>query len=253
MLFIISIIFLSSFPYEIYKGFSTQRDNLLTELLVFLSKISVLDYLSGIYILFFCVPRPILIKRYIIICFISLCYITISRYYFYHVTFLHEHLLYSKHIIYIILVLGIAVTYYRILLSISMFFVFMVLRTNNPSLLHPVVLYVLGETPDEPKSSNPSPRNYSLFHINQSRNYYRENFKASNHGLHRNVGYGIGFFGLVVGFGAAYYGKVQADASLAQVKAQEINNFEMRRQNDLEEVSQGLMSKEDYTKKYPKT
>jgi len=48
--------------------------------------------------------------------------------------------------------------------------------------------------------------------------------------------------------------KVQ-DAQLkvqdAQVKAQCENNYEMSRQNALEEVSQGILSKEAYLKQFP--
>ena len=40
-------------------------------------------------------------------------------------------------------------------------------------------------------------------------------------------------------------------AAQEAVLAQQVNNLEMTRQNDLEELSQGIISKEDYLRKYP--
>lgn len=56
----------------------------------------------------------------------------------------------------------------------------------------------------------------------------------------------IGFATLCIDGATIYYAKSQADQAT-------LNTFEMRRQNDLEKVSQGLMSKEEYNRRYQKT
>lgn len=74
---------------------------------------------------------------------------------------------------------------------------------------------------------------------------------------HRRFGLFLGICTFCVAGSAAYYAREQAlsarDQALSardQVQAQIQNNIQMERQNDLEEVSQGLRSKESYNEKY---
>jgi hypothetical protein len=99
---------------------------------------------------------------------------------------------------------------------------------------------------------------YSFLTFRKTINNNQYNQASTNAFRYRALGLGLGACTLCIASYAAYHQRLQTIAAqeslkVAQesLKAQEINNREMSRQNDLEEVSQGLMSKENYSKKYP--
>ena len=135
--------------------------------------------------------------------------------------------------------------YYRILLSAS------IINHNISS-----NFLKSDEIPSEPKEisstsySKTINNNYSLFTFkkNTTNNYQQA---AANAFRFRLFGLGVGICTLCIGGYAAYQQRLQTIAAQEAVLAQQVNNLEMTRQNDLEELSQGIISKEDYLRKYP--
>lgn len=72
----ISCLFLFlSFTYEIFSGFYVKQREFFCQLLIFLGKTSILDFLVSVYILFFCVKITILVRRFIYISIILIFFI----------------------------------------------------------------------------------------------------------------------------------------------------------------------------------
>lgn len=94
---------------------------------------------------------------------------------------------------------------------------------------------------------NKTQNHYSFltFRKNVTNNQYHQT--STNAFRYHTLSLGIGICTLCLGGYAAYQQRLQTSV------AQEVNNYEMTRQNDFEEVSQGLMFKDNYTKKYSKT
>jgi hypothetical protein len=69
----------------------------------------------------------------------------------------------------------------------------------------------------------------------------------------RYAGFWIGLFGLGVGIAIVKYTHDSVKVGEAQVRAQEVNNYEMARQNSLEELSQGLITREEYFRRHPES
>lgn len=103
--------------------------------------------------------------------------------------------------------------------------------------------YDLPKTETSAKNVNNSTTNYSLFQF-KTTHIHNHTKAASNASSFRFIGLGIGFCTICIGGYAAYQSRIQSVAALDSLEALKINNEEMRRQNDLEEVSQGLMSRE---------
>lgn len=259
--FISCVLLFLSFPYEIYSGFRNKQESFFRQLLIFLSNISILDFLASVYILFFCVPKNVLIKRLTYIFLILIAYMITSRHLYYRRAILLESDLNSYYYLaYLMLFFGILTAYIRLFLNLSLFLTFATLRLQ-PSLLSPEILYVFGENddsvPQKNLDSNKSGRPYFAF-MDKSRNTYHQNFNPQIHSrFSRGSNFAIGFAGLAIGGATVYYAKMQAEAAIIQaqaskdqVQAQVDNNWEMARQNDLEEVSQGFMTREDFAKKY---
>lgn len=101
-----------------------------------------------------------------------------------------------------------------------------------------------------PVNSKPE-KSYSFLTFRKTINNNQYHQASTNAFRYRVIGLGIGACTLCIGGYAAYQQRLQTIAAQESVRAQEINNREMTRQNDLEELSQGLMSKENYNKKYP--
>lgn len=257
MLFISFIIFLISLPFELYKGFSVKQQLLLEHLLIFLHNSSILDFLAVVYIKFFCVPRKIFIKRLCLLFFISIIYIYTSRWYFYQSVFIHtQFTFFQKIIVYIILLLGLVVLYLRIFLSLSMYFTFTALRLNS-SLLSPTVLYVLGETDDSTSTSTPSNehsssnKRYSLINITYTKKYFRQYFSSGNNGGYKGMTLGVSLFAFGAGAAAAYYGKLQVEATDRGTEATNRQTAATNRETDVAAVDAGLISKDEYYRRHP--
>lgn len=143
------------------------------------------------------------------------------------------------------LFLGIFTLYIRLFLNLALFCTLTTLQLD-PSLLSPAILYTLGDNQDLENLPPPQPqkgRPYFSF-IDRSHNTYNQNFNPQMHTrFSRGTNMAIGFCGLCLGGATLYYAKIQSDYAIQ-------NTCEMTHQNDLEEVSQGLMMREDYQKKY---
>ena len=247
------------FPYNLYDNFLIKRQSFITNLLTFMQQANIVEFFSIIYIKCFCIPHHIFRKRLLFLFILNIAYIFLSRWYFYHSKILHEDFTNTTNIfIFLGLFLGIATVYTRLLINLSIFFTKLVLRTDK-TLLPSNVLYILGEEGDSPLppkniSTTPieSKKPYSFFNLNITRNYYRQSFSTSNTSLYRGFGIGLGVGTFLVASTAAYYTKIQADAAMLQVQAQIENNAEMRRQNDLEELSQGIIDRPEYDRRRKK-
>ena len=79
-------------------------------------------------------------------------------------------------------------------------------------------------------------KKYSLFSFHRHNNNHKHNQLPS----WQKAGIISGCVGLAAACFTAYYTKIQADFG------------KMQRQNDLEELSQGLITKEEYSRRWPK-
>lgn len=247
------IILLLLCPYKIYDSFFNNQKIIIRNFLIILHKLNILDFLATLYVLFFCVPAYIFKKRIFIMLLISIVYVITTRYCFIHITLLHENFSNMTYIfIYCLLFVGISIIFFRFLINLTLFIVPLTLKTN-PNLLSESILFVFSEqdtSDSNTKDFTPEATKKKFSFINITRAVYHKHFISNNTNSFRYFGIGIGLFTLGATSYAAYYSQIQANAALEQVRAQELNNYEMTRQNDLQEVSQGLMSKEDYKKKY---
>jgi hypothetical protein len=146
-------------------------------------------------------------------------------------------------------------------------------------MLHSDILFIFGEGVDTPTATpvspvpapiaTPTPRvpvvppaapKFSLINVSYNRayhkNYYSEAFQSSIR--LRNIGFIVGVMGVGVGvatakfsYDAAVAAQQQVEIAKEQVRAQETNNYEMGRQNKLEELAQGICTKEEYLAEYP--
>lgn len=278
MLSFCSLLVLTSFNYEIYSGFQKAKFHFLKETLYLFKYIGLLDLCSIVYVVFFCVsPRRNTIFV-IIIFFFNLLYIIVSRYHFLHrnlflqpVSFVIEPL-----VIYTLLLIGLMFLYIRLFLLFS---VTMTLTTkvHYPNLLHPNILFVFGigeePSPQQPPTPTPIPKpistpvphetpRYNFLNVNNTRNYYRHYYTdaAQNSSRLRTAGIWASIFGLGIGIATAKFTydvvvetRKQVEIAQQQVRAQEVNNHEMSKQNSLEELSQGLITKEDYYRRHPES
>jgi hypothetical protein len=276
MLGFCSILVLTSFNYEIYSGFRKAKFHLLNEVLRLFKHIGLLDLCSIVYVVFLCVsPRRNTIFV-LTIFFFNLLYIIVSRYHFLHQTlFLHPvSFVVEPLVIYTLLLIGLMFLYIR-LFSLVMT---LTTKVHCPNLLHPNILFVfgIGEDSSTPQNTSvpaspstpplpptPAPREtprYNFLNVSHTRNYYRHYYTdaAQNASRMRTAGIWASIFGLGVGLATVKFthdgvveARKQVEIAREQVCAQEANNYEMSRQNSLEELSQGLITKDDYLRRYP--
>jgi hypothetical protein len=271
-----SILTLLTLPFEVYKGFNAKQKYFLDGLLHFLNKTLILDYLSVIFVKFFCVPFNVYHKRLLGIFCISLCYIISSRFVFIQTVFWNSTLTgFYWFVFYIILFLGVSVIYFRLLLYMAIFFVFSAIRMD-PNLLSPSILFVLGidennaaktETPT-PKSEVPassSDKKFSFINVSLTRQYYRQYYAESNISHFRLLGYVIGICGTAAAVGTFWYSKMQAEQSVIQTELSRQQTEQARQQTeqakqqtyhtareaDVAAVDAGLLSKEEYFRRHP--
>ena len=256
MLFFTSIIFILTFPY--LDRYIPSRKSLAQSVIKLFEVIGLNSYMAKIYIKFFGQEeRSFLIQTSIIYGF-SFIYIFISKYIFLNKFSLWEHNYQILILLYLFLFLSSIAIYYRFLLSTSIIFHninFNVLKMED----YPPEKILTGTIPPIKPDVTPkveeTPR-YSFFTYRKTVNNYQQ--ASLNITKFKLIGLGLGFCTLCIGGYAAYQQRLQTIAAQESViatqesvKAQGINNNEMMRQNDLEEVSQGLMSKDSYQRKYP--
>lgn len=266
MIIFTCILTILTLPIELFDGFFNKQKYLLIQVLQFLEKTLILDYLSVIFVKFFCVPSNIFYKRLCGIFCISLCYIIGSRFNFIQMNFITTPLtgVYS-YVLYIILFLGVSVIYLRILVNISMFFVFSAVRLN-PSLLSPSILFVLGiedqyDLPPKagaPKEIPASDRKYSLINVSLTRQYFRQHFTNSHPTSFKFLGYCIAFCGTAAAVGTFWYSKIQAEQATIQaqqaiIQAEQAKQqtYHTAREADVAAVEAGLLTREEYFHRHP--
>jgi len=121
---------------------------------------------------------------------------------------------------------------------------------NSTSQLLPEILPMLFPIDPIDPIPTPSTATKSLLHFStntHNHHYHYPKPQMSNWG---KFGIGLGVFTLAVGSFTAYNTHVQAQASVLQAQAALKQLFESERLNDLQEVSNGLMSKETYVNKW---
>lgn len=93
------------------------------------------------------------------------------------------------------LFIGIAISYFRFLLSFSLFILPLTLK-YSPSYLSKSVLYVLGENPyDLPQATSNTPlpeKKFSLLNISFTRNYFRQYYSKTGTSTFKYAGFCVG-------------------------------------------------------------
>jgi len=245
---IISLVF-GIYPSYIQPFFP--KANIIYPLLDIMKQLKILSFFFDLHMLVFYTKTKIY-YFFFIVCFgLTAMYLFASRYNFYKVYIWKEAYSFSGGIfIATLLFLGVLGSYLRTLINFSNIIVAIV-RVYAPELLDPILRV---EPPDLPPGSN-----RSLF--NFSKNTYNYHYPPQP----KSAAWGRGSFifagvSTLIGVGTYYHMSRQtalAEQQLAESQRQnaltEKQNYEFKRQNDLEEVSQGLMTKEDYNKRYPKS
>lgn len=258
------IVFLTSFPYEIFKGFQFKKQEVLIQFLEILASIGILDFLAHLFISFFFLPSKRFNVFLSILITTNLLYLLVSRYiYLRHCTGIVYSYMPNDFVLYIIVLLGLSAVYLRILLAISLSLTVTAFNIRK-DLLSKDILLAFGEEPDSDSVPNPMPGNSGNNSNGGSRNIFNFGYNRHNHyNYFPKNGNGFKYAGVVIGFGSLALGtwalhvqQNQLRILEAQLQAQLENNLELKRQNDLQEVNLGIKSKEDYIKKHhvpPKT
>ena len=255
-----SVILVIMFPFKLPNAFLKTKEKITSTFIFLLYQMELLDFLSVVYIKFFCVPSRLFHLRLLGIFICSVIYMSISRWYFYHNVILHESFSFIQYLlIYFWLILGISIIYLRLLINLSCIFIPLTLRLD-PSLLSPSVLYVFGEnnedalpTQQTPKPSNkvPNDKRYSFINVNNTRKYYRQYFNASHSTSYRNIGLCIGVCGVGLAGLTAYFAKVQADVSTIQANESKKQSYHTAREADVAAVEANLITREEYYRRHP--
>ncbi len=254
------IIVLLSVSY--FDRFFSKRKKLASDLWNLLFNLGLINYFIEFYYKFFSQRKLYFYMQTVSIYSFCIIYLLISKYLFLYKDTIFSLDLLSYYFLYMGLVLGILAFYIRSLLFLS------ILIVDLQS------VFLLGDlerdSDDMPKNTKadslPKTGNSLLSfhrHTHQHNHYEHVQGKVS---FFKRAGFGVAILGLGITGYATYQQRLQTIAAqdslkVAQdslkaaqdsLKAQEVNNFEMQRQNDLEEVAQGLLSKEDYYHKYKK-
>jgi len=223
---IISLL-LVGFPFDFAHYFSFHKQNLVVPVLKFLAELNILKFFITLYSLVFYT----ITKVYLFFCLfcygLTLLYMLVSRYYFYHKFVLREEFsLSSIWLICLLLFIGFCGSYLRILINVSIIIV-AATRQYMPELLDPLLRV---EPPDLPSGSNKSLFSFSY---NNHNHHYPPQPKTTTWG---RLGIFVALGGVVIS-GATYYHMQR-------------QTYEFTRQNDLEELSQGLITKEEYQERH---
>ena len=273
----IGLMFLNiDISYYIFQDINVKKTEIIRKFLQYLKNIKMLEIFVKIYIFFYCVS-PLRFFIYVgAMCFFNVIYIILSRYNLLIKNFSYEFSFYENHIyiFYFLLYLGLFFIYLRLILLIITSIVNRAL-VFDPLLISGVLFCVTpdassgfsGSSGSSSSSSSSSSAakapKYSLIHFNyfSNRQYHKHFYDEAFNNMRRqrNVGLCVGILGCLTGIVTAKFtfdqvrlNEKQIEVQQAQVRAQEVNNFEMTHQNDLTKVEFGLMSKDEYYKKYPK-
>lgn len=108
---------------------------------------------------------------------------------------------------------------------------------------------MLNFDPLDPKESTSENKPSLPSNKTNSHHYYQGN-ASSNSRFFKRISIATAIAGVGIASYAAYQQRLQTETAIIQAQAavEQIDDF--AQQNDLEEVSQGLMTKEQYLKKY---
>lgn len=203
--------------------------NVIKPILALLQALGILRSLMNLHAIVF-YSRDNIYWFFVVFCYgFTAIYVLASRYNFYHRIILKEHLTLGVTVfLAFLLFLGFLGSYVRLLIGFSTMLVVLV-RQHSPELLDPLLRV---EPVDFPSGSTQSIFGFS-WNSHQHTHNYPPKPKMSNWG---KVGILLTAGTFVLGAGSYYHLSRQTT--------------ELVRQNDLEEVAQGLRSKESYLEKY---
>lgn len=221
--------------------FFPYREKMLYFILAFLNYIGVSAYMEKLLIGFFGHSDIPFFRNCITLYASCILYVLVSRILFVGQIQISDLNYFWFIIIYLCLFIGLMSMYLRVMLSSSL-----IIYNLSQNML------LMGDDVPPPTSEPTTPKNVT---INNYNNRYvgldlRKISKEAPH-LPRNSGFYRGA-GLCVSFltlGIAGYAALE---QRRQTSLSEMQNHELRRQNDLEEVEQGFLSKEEYLRRYPR-
>jgi hypothetical protein len=215
------------------------RRNLIVIILNFLIEVNVFKFLTNLHSIVFYTKTKIYIM-FVIFCYgLTIFYILVSRYNFYHKIVLRETFSFSTTLIIgVFLFIGLCGSYLRILINLSNIVV-LAARAYVPEILDPILKV---EPADYPINT---PRNFLGFskHTHNHNHYHPPQPKTT----------GWSRFGVIAALGTLAVGSATYYHTRLQTAELQKQTQEFKRQNDLEELSQSLMTKEEYHKRNPKT
>jgi hypothetical protein len=241
MILTTSFMLVICFPFRITDSFTQKRLFLINLLLELLNYYNILDLFATLYINIFSL-EPRKFKLYVSCFFIPIFFYPIISRYYITIVVQHQSISFLTYLfISITLFTGLFFIYLRLILSFSVL-VTNLAYVNKPTLLNPSILYVLDPNDQEtpPVVSN----NKSLFHFDKSKHTNYNTYVFPNSTFLKRLGVCTAVAGTCIAFYAALQTGQQTTLMQRQVEQE-------TRMNDLEELSQGLMTKEAYNKKWP--
>lgn len=260
LLTITCLLSFTTFPFRLFKvtqSLVTFQQDFLLNFLNLLCKTGFLDLFAIIYIKYFYVDRTLFRKRSYLLLIFSLLGILFSRWYFIQISILHNSFSFMELFeIYLLLFCNLGLLYFRVSLLFARFLVFNSLRLNT-NLLSQDILFVLGENDplpsketDSPQTSSSQKRRFSLINVNFTRVHNNHHHAAYNNNFYNRLGLCIALGSCIFAAGSVLYARESINQARIQNEHSRVQNTQFDRQNDLEEVSQGIRSKESYIEKW---
>lgn len=227
--------------------------NIILPILQMLQKINILPFFITLHSIVFYTQLRIY-QFFVIFCYgLTILYMLVGRYVFYHKVILHHEFSYGTLIIIsTLLFISFCGSYLRMLINISNILV-IITRQYAPELLDPLLRMY---PPDFPPGTKRSLFSFSRHTHNHNHNHYPPLPKTT--GWSR-IGVIAACTGVAISSAALYFTRQQyleAQKQTLELKQQNENMKrqinEIERQNDLAELSQGLITKEDYKKRHSK-
>jgi|SRR5579871_2422108 len=244
---------LAGLPFGLFKP----KENSTKTLLQFLAEINVLKFFSNIHLLMYYSKQKIFVPLFILIHLLTLAYFCVSRYNFYHVVVLHEvYSIEKQFVILALLYITFAGYYFRLLVMLSTLIV-MITRHLIPSLLPPILRVEPGDIPPE----GPHKSIFSYTRTTHNHHYSPQ----PKMGMAGRAAIAGSVAGVVIAGVTLYYTHgqtlearrqtlearrqtLEAEKQTLEAKKQ---TYEFQRQNDLEELSQGIINKDQYNQRHP--
>jgi hypothetical protein len=258
MIVFVSLVCFVNFSYFI-KKYLSQYDAYLIFMLNFAYNYGILTFLGRLHVFIFYSGNKNFYISAFMIHLMSFFYVILTRYYFYNFILLKKSPLIGVNY-YLFLVASficLVAVYTRFLVTLSIICMNQ-LEILLPDLL-PEVLKVEPILPPDDQSQ-PQVTSRSLLHVSYNNHNHNHNHpykpRMSSWG---KFGIGLGVCTLCVGSYTAYNSYLTAQAAIIQAQASAIQAqaslsqlSELQRQNDLQERAQGLISSEEYAKKWKK-